>query len=128
MVDAFTEHGASLGDGTRLHVDRGPDWLFVRLKVDPESIEGLADKLWEILDQHFIYRLVLEMDEVDFLPSRLMGQLVMLQKRVMQNDGALRLCGLSPRCVEALHLCRLDRALPSYRSRVDAVQGQLVEA
>ena len=112
--------------GLRLRVDRGPDWLFVKLKVEEEQIDGLADRLWQLLDQHFIYRLVLEMDEVDFFPSRLMGQLVVLQKRVLQHDGALRLCGVSPCCAEALHLCRLDRAIPSYQSRIEAVQGRLV--
>ncbi len=134
MVDRQLEHGMrtgfsdpAQGDGTRRwRVDRGPDWLFVRLDASEENIDGLADRLWSLLDQHFIYRLVLEMDDVDFLPSRMMGQLIMLQKRVMQHDGALRLCGVSPSCAEALHLCRLDRALPSYRSRVDAVQGHLV--
>jgi anti-anti-sigma factor len=104
-------------------VDRGPDWLFVRLRPDYDRLDGVADRLWELLNQQFIHRLVLEMDEVEFLPSVLMGQLVMLHKRVLQHDGALRLCGLSPQCAEALHLCRLDRALPHFESRADAVHG-----
>ncbi|MEM9352786.1 MAG: STAS domain-containing protein [Planctomycetota bacterium] len=131
MVDRQLEHVLNTDPdeaGRRWRIDRGPDWLFVRIDASEETIDGLADRLWSLLDQHFIYRLVLEMDEVDFLPSRMMGQLIMLQKRVMQHDGALRLCGVSPGCAEALHICRLDRALPSYRSRVDAVQGHLVGA
>ena len=104
-------------------VDRGPDWLFVRLRPDEERLDELATRLWALLNKHFIYRLVLEMDEVDVLPSLMMGQLVMLQKRVLQHDGALRLCGLSSQCSEALHLCRLDRALPVFDCRADAVYG-----
>ncbi|MGI9427863.1 MAG: STAS domain-containing protein [Bythopirellula sp.] len=104
-------------------VDRGPDWLFVRLRPDYEHLDQVADRLWDLLNQQFIHRLVLEMDEVEFLPSVLMGQLVMLHKRVLQHDGALRLCGLSTQCVEALHLCRLDQALPHFETRADAVHG-----
>lgn len=104
-------------------VDRGPGWLFVRLHPDPESIEGIADRLWKLLDQHFIHRLVLEMDDVDFMPSMLIGQLVMLHKRILQHDGAFRLCGLSKQCEEALHICRLDQALPHFTCREDAVRG-----
>ena len=104
-------------------VDRGPDWLFVRLRPDHDQLDGIADRLWKLLNQQFIHRLVLEMDEVDFLPSLLMGQLVMLHKRVLQHDGALRLCGLTPQCAEALHLCRLDQALPHFDCRADAVHG-----
>ena len=104
-------------------VDRGPDWLFVRLHPDYEKLDGIADRLWKLLNQHFVHRLVLEMDEVDFLPSLLMGQLVMLHKRVLQHGGALRLCGLTPTCAEALHICRLDQALPHFDCRADAVHG-----
>ncbi len=107
-------------------VGRGPDWLFVRIRPDEHRLDDLADRLWTLLNKHFIYRLVLEMDEVDFLPSLLMGQLVVLHKRVLQHEGALRLCGLSPSCTDALHFCRLDRALPSFRCREDAVLGNSI--
>ena len=104
-------------------VDRGPDWLFVRIHPDHQRLDDVADRLWSLLDRHFIYRLVLEMDEVEILSSRLMGQLVMLQKRVLQHEGALRLCGLSRRCADALHFCRLDQALPSFECREAAVRA-----
>lgn len=104
-------------------VDRGPDWLFVRLRPDYEHLDHIADRLWKLMNQQFVHRLVLEMDEVDFLPSLLMGQLVMLHKRVLQHDGTLRLCGLTPECAEALHLCRLDQALPHFDCREEAVHG-----
>ncbi len=136
-------------------VERGPDWLFVRLpdlcrsdlgrsdlgrkdlgrtngkrtKADAPGentglhVEHLADHLWNLLNQHFIYRLVLEMEQVSLFSSSLMGQLVMLQKRVLQHDGALRLCGLSPQCQQALHICRLDQVMPNYHNRADAVHG-----
>jgi anti-anti-sigma factor len=107
-----------------IDVDRGPDWLFVRLRPGTQEPADMADKLWSLADRHFIYRLVLEMDKVSMLPSRLMGQLVTLQKRVLQRQGALRLCGLSDQCAEALHFCRLDKALPTFNSREDAVMGQ----
>jgi anti-anti-sigma regulatory factor len=64
------------------------------------------------------------MDNVDVLPSWLMGQLVMLQNRVLQRQGALRLCGLSNDCARALRVCRLDQALPNYDCRASAVLGE----
>jgi anti-sigma B factor antagonist len=106
-----------------MEVVRGPDWLFVRLRPDPERLDDVAERIWALLNKHFVYRLVLEMDEVDFMPSVLMGQLVMLQKRILEQNGALRLCGLSPQCEEALRLCRLDHALAHFDTRADAVRG-----
>ena len=104
-------------------VDRGPDWLFVKLHPGDVEPRELADQLWSLANRHFTYRIVLEMEEVEFLPSVLMGQLVMLQKRVLQHDGALRLAGLSDSCREALHICRLDHTLPVFADREDAVLG-----
>jgi anti-anti-sigma factor len=110
-------------------VDRGPDCLFVRFHV-PEmtALESneLAEKLWKILSKHFVYRLVLEMDEVDRLPSAVIGQLVALKQRIQQHGGMLRLCGLREACREALDACCLEADLPNYDDRTDAVVGHHV--
>ena len=110
----------------QLDVDRGPGWLFIRLRPPIDSLEidfDLAAQIWAMLTNHLTYRLVLEMDEVQYMPSVLIGQLVLLQKRVHEHDGVLRLCGLSARCQQALHLCRLSDGLPNYEDRVEAVLG-----
>ena len=106
-----------------MEVARGPDWLIVRVHVEPHEAGDFADRIWAMMEKHFIYRLVLEMEDVQFMPSVLMGQLVMLQKRLLQHNGSLRLSGLRPSCEEALHFCRLDHTLSHFDSCVEAVQG-----
>ena len=113
-------------DGLELNVDRGPNWLFVKLKAKEDAhheVPRIADKLWSISSRHFIYRLVLELEDLDKMPSGMMGQLVMLQERLSQCGGALRICGLSPECEVELHNCQLDSALPNHASRAQAVMG-----
>jgi len=114
-------------DGLQMRVDRGPNWLFVKLRpkdiLEIQAPPKIADELWSISSRHFIYRLVLEMDEFESLPSGMMGQLVLLQERLAQCGGALRICGLSPECEEVLHECHLEAALPNHATRVDAVKG-----
>jgi len=107
-----------------MKIDRGPDWLIVQLDPTDEPYDNVADRLWTLLNQHFVYRVVLDMEYVDFMPSQLIGQLVMLHKRVLQHEGALRLCGLSAEATEALHFCRLDQALPNFPTRSEAVYGR----
>ncbi len=110
----------------RILIDRGPGWLFVKLRPpDSNAVvdELLATEIWEALDAHLTYRLVLDLVDVRYLPSALIGQLVLLQKRVHAHDGVLRLCGLSQRCRESLRMCRLDDGLPSYEDRMEAVLG-----
>lgn len=111
--------------GWRYDVDRGPDWVFVRLHPDEQALEtdSLADQLWAVLEQSFTYRLVLELDEVPILQSYLIAQLVLIAKRINSHGGLLRLCGLSPANQEVIRLCRLDGCLPHFGNRSDAVMG-----
>lgn len=114
--------------GWKLDVDRGPDWVFVRLlPADAEdSTTGdfaLAERVWALLEQSFTYRLVLELDDVPVIQSYLIAQLVLLSKRIHSHGGMLRLCGLSPQNEQVIQLCRLAGCLPTYHSRSHAIMG-----
>jgi anti-anti-sigma regulatory factor len=112
--------------GWTLEVDRGPDWLFIRPVPSPgkEGMEvELAEAIWERLQQHFCHRVVLEMDQVPLLRSWLIGQLVLLHKRVTSHDGLMRVCGMSDGNQEVLHMVRLDERFPQYTDRGAAVMG-----
>jgi hypothetical protein len=115
-----------LVDGLNLTVDRGPNWLFVKLCPSrnwTEALPQLADEMWSIASRHFIYRLVLELEELKTLPSGLLEQLVLLQDRLAECDGALRICGLSAKCAQALRDAGLDAALPNHPTRDAAIHG-----
>jgi anti-anti-sigma factor len=109
-----------------VEIDRGPDWLFIRLKPPHGADAGefpLAETIWEKLEQSFCHRVVLEMDDVVFLRSWIVGELVRLHKRLAASGGMMRLSGLSPANEEALRTCRLADRFPAYRNRTDAVMG-----
>ena len=112
--------------GCELDVERGPDWLLVRVRSIDLAGPGdplLAERLWHLLQQHFTYRLVLELDGVQVLSSHVIGQLAQLYRQIEEHDGILRLCGLSPHNCQALHACRLDDRLLPYCDRQEAVTG-----
>ena len=110
--------------GWPMDVERGPDWLFVRLHPEaahPSDASGLAETLWNLLQQQFAHRLVLELDDVPYLSSSLIGELVRLSKRVQSTGGLMRLCGLSDRNLRVLHVTHLSGCFPHYRTRTEAV-------
>lgn len=116
-----------LANAWRFHLDRGPNWLFVRLLPDADE-KGcdeahLASRLGDLLDQHFTNRLVLELDGVELLSSLFLGQLVRLKKRIDTGGGVMRVCGLSPSNQDVLRLSRLDNRIPLFANRRDAVHG-----
>jgi anti-anti-sigma regulatory factor len=115
-----------LAPGWGMEVERGPDWLFVRLKCTPgemSNVPPLADHVWRLMEQHFTRRLVMELDEIYLLHSSLVGQLVLLHKRLSTQGGVMRLCGLSSGNQLVLRTCRLDGRFPAYHDRADAVRG-----
>ena len=112
--------------GWGLDVQRGPDWLLVRVSSGDEGDSGtypLADSLWALCERHFTYRLVLELDQIGLLNSHLIGQLVQLYKRISEHDGVLRLCGLSAYNLRVLEVCQLKGHFPAYHDRQEAVRG-----
>ena len=112
--------------GCQFDVDRGPDWLMIKVrrsKEDPLVYEPMGERLWHLLEQHFTYRLVLEMDQAAALTSEIIAQLIRLQKRIDEHGGTLRLCGLSPHNQRVLRTCALEDRLPAYESREQAVRG-----
>lgn len=119
---------ALVSNGWEVEVDRGPDCLFVRLIGLDNGFHGasdLAQMIWDLLEQHFAHRLVLEMDQVPILKSELLGQLVLLHKRVHANGGMMRLCGLSQANREVLRITGISARLPHYEDRESAVMGFL---
>jgi anti-anti-sigma factor len=110
-----------------LDMERGPDWLLVRVRnIEQEDPNAslLAERLWRLLQQHFTYRLVLELNEVEVLDSFLIEQLIQLYRWIEEHDGVMRLCGLSNHNRQVLHACRLDERLPPYGDRQEAVMGR----
>lgn len=115
-----------LAPGWQLEVERGPDWLFVHLDqaaAHADESPQLAEKIWELMQQHFVNRVVLELDSLTTFSSYVVGQLVLLHKRVVTQGGMVRLAGLSERNQQVLHLARLSNRFPSYRDRSEAVRG-----
>ena len=113
-----------LAPGWKFDLDRGPDWLFVRLRCTDDTQDShppLAENLWNLLRQHFTSRMVLELDDVNRLRSWTMGQLVNLNQRVSTSGGVLRLCGLSESNAKALKASKLDSCLPVFTDRQEAV-------
>lgn len=112
-------------------VERGPGWLLIKLgaPADAASEEAqpdwsaLAESLWLLMGQHFTYRLVLECNQIALLDSTLIGQLLLLERRIRNQGGVVRLCGLSEVNQRALRQCRLESRLPHFANRNEAVQG-----
>jgi anti-anti-sigma factor len=116
----------AIAPGWEMKVDRGPGWIWAKVchpDSDCSDTPPLADQLWSLLERHFTYRLLIELDDVNILNSFLLGQLILLQRRIRDHGGLMRLSGVSPFNLEVLRTHGLDGYLPVYSSFEDAVTG-----
>jgi len=119
---------SAIDSDCELDVERGPDWLLIRVRNLDSTAPGcppLAERIWRLMQQHFAHRLVLELDQVALINSRIIGQLIRLYRLIAEHEGVMRLCGLSPRNRAVLHQCRLDERLPAFEDRQEAVLGAM---
>ena len=90
---------------------------------------SLADEVKEVVEKHFVYRIVLELELLPklsgnlVLSSKLIGELVQINQYIHAHDGVLRICGLSPENRAMLEVCGLDDLCLAYHTREEAVQG-----
>lgn len=112
--------------GWRLHVDDGLGWLFTRLAVsDDRAREApLADAVAGLADARGLYRVVFELSDGLVLHSLVVGELVVLHKRLCLKGGALRLCAFSAYNYEVIRLMQLGDRFQNYADRRAAVEGR----
>ena len=106
-------------------IERGPGWLFIRLRSaassDSRLGDSIAQNLWHLMQQHLTRRVVLELDDIEVIEDRLLEQIIELNHLVRSHGGMLRLSGMSAQNRDALRDTRLDSQLPHYETRTHAI-------
>ncbi len=112
--------------GWKATVERGPNCLFVRMEdSDTQPVPGkIAESLWSLMRVHSTNRLVLELDQVRLMRSAFLGELLTLGRTISENGGVLRVCGLTEENRRTTKTTRIDRVLPLYNTRNEAVRGE----
>lgn len=114
--------------GWELDVDRGPDCLLIKVRKPrrrPECLAPLDEVLWSVLDQHFTYRLVLELDQLRSLNDEIIEQLLALHGRISAHGGMMRVCGLSPQNRRLLLERQIDGRLVPYHDLEEAMMASV---
>ena len=112
--------------GWELEVERGPDCLLIKVRKPRRSSEPLApldEVLWSVLDQHFIYRLVLELDQLRSLNDEIVDQLLALRDRIADRNGMMRIWGLTPHNRRLLLARQVNDRLIPYHDLEEAVMS-----
>lgn len=106
-----------------LTVERGPDWLFVRIEGDERHGRPLSETVWAMLRENLTNRIVLEMDSVASVDEHLLSEISSLGRRIQADGGLIRICGLSDENLSRLKSSPVATHVPHFKCRTDAVRG-----
>ena len=89
--------------------------------LDEANIQDIGDELFALVDERYKIKLVLNFENVEFLSSAALGKLITLNKKVKNENGALRLCGIRPQILEVFRITKLNKLFQIYDTEEQAL-------
>ena len=97
--------------------------LTLPIVVDPAEFDKLNEAIGDATESAGGERWVLDLRQVEYVGSALLGLLVNLRQRIKSAGGRLVLCGLSDQVTKALQTCSLHSLFSITSNRADAVKS-----
>jgi anti-sigma B factor antagonist len=91
--------------------------------LDALQIERMGADLKGIVDTDDVSRYIFDFSNVTYLSSSALGMLIGLQRRVVQNEGELKLAGIHPDIMEVFRITKLDTVFDIYKTTEAALEA-----
>lgn len=91
--------------------------------LDQRNINAIAAELQEMVEKRAIRQMLINMENVQFLSSVVLGKLMALLKTLKANKGELRLCCIAPSIFEIFKITRMDTMLGIHATESEAVSA-----
>lgn len=91
--------------------------------VDSGNIEEMGAEMFSIVDVDHLKHVLLIFDGVEFLSSAALNKLILMDKKVKQAGGVLRLCGLRAEIMEVFTITRLNRVFDIRKNESDGLKA-----
>jgi anti-anti-sigma factor len=90
--------------------------------MDTMEIDTLIEDVLKAVDVAADGRWVLDMTEVAYMGSSVLGMMVNLRERIRRGGGHLVICGLSPTLLKIFQTCCLERLFSIHKTQPEAVE------
>lgn len=85
-----------------------------------EEYEQISRELGAVAETEGVKAMVLNLAELEYLASRLLGVLAGLHHKLARDGRTLSLCRVRPEALRAFKLSRMDRIIPVFTSEEEA--------
>jgi anti-sigma B factor antagonist len=89
--------------------------------LDTMEVDGLIESVLKQLQGKGADRWVVDLSEVQYMGSSMLGLFVNIRERIRQERGALVLCGMSQQLMRIFRTCCLERLFVISKSRGEAI-------
>jgi len=89
--------------------------------TDQVYINELGDELVAVLEKAVPPDLLVDLNDVEFLSSSVLGKLIRLLKRTRQVNGRLRLCSIRPSILDVFEITQLNKVFEIYPDAAEAM-------
>ena len=94
-----------------------------------ESVKSFADEevrnewgeLISLIESAHAKNLILDLGRLSFFGSTMLEWIVVLGKKVREQQGAMIICNCRPATLEVLHIAKFDTLWPIVETREDAI-------
>ena len=90
-------------------------------EINIQSVNQLKRSI-EMIIEHGICKVVLNLKPTDYIDSVGMGTLVGLEKKLLKLEGELCLVGVQPNILKAFEMVRLKKMFKQFDTKKDAVK------
>ncbi len=91
--------------------------------VDSSNIEEMGAEMLALVDIDHLKHILLNFDGVEFLSSAALNKLILMDKKVKQVGGVLRLCNLKADIMEVFTITRLNRVFDIRKTDTEALKA-----
>lgn len=89
--------------------------------LNQSEIDSVGQELYSIADKSACSQVIVDLKDVEFLSSAMIGVFIRFKMKLRKNDSELKLCNAKPELLEMLKLTKLDKVFDLYNSRRDAL-------
>ncbi len=91
--------------------------------VDSGNIEEMGAEMFSLVDADHLKHVLLNFEGVEFLSSAALNKLILMDKKVKQAGGVLRLCNLRAEIMEVFTITRLNRVFDIRKTESDGLKA-----
>jgi anti-sigma B factor antagonist len=92
--------------------------------TDQVYVTELGDELVAVAEAAAPPDVLIDLNDVEFLSSSVLGKLIRLLKRIREKNGRLRLCSIRPSILEVFEITQLHKVFEIYPDADEAISAR----